>query len=341
MTRVSVLLMLMVTLVGGGVILLLNREHGRLSARLAQSETSRVGLEERVRTLQAERDRLRSLLSEKKPATSGNAGAVTSSSTLPAERKDGESANPAPAKSPKNPAAAGRTAFAEMMKNPAMKEMMKQQQIAALDSQYGPLFAQFQFTDEEKQAFKQLLGDRALMDTELGLQMMAEGVTPEQRADLARKHGEERKASDSRIRDFLNSDTDYAAFQQWEETKAERMQLDMGRSVFAGSGEPLSPQQEQQLITAMHEVNRLPSSLPDLSKPENFDPAHLTQADIGRQMARYDDNAQAVLQRAAQFLTPKQLDALRTMQQQWRAMSETGLRMSAMMFNGEANAAPK
>jgi hypothetical protein len=42
-----------------------------------------------------------------------------------------------------------------------------------------------------------------------------------------------------------------------------------------------------------------------------------------------------VAAQAAQFLSPKQLETLRTMQQQWRAMAESGLKMSAAMFGSQ------
>jgi hypothetical protein len=51
-------------------------------------------------------------------------------------------------------------------------------------------------------------------------------------------------------------------------------------------------------------------------------------------MASYDRQAQRVLADSAKFLSPKQLEALKNMQQQMRSMQEAGLKMSGMMFGG-------
>lgn len=221
-----------------------------------------------------------------------------------------------------------------------MKEVMKQQQIAALDMQYAGLFSRFHFTDDEKADFKQLLAERLLRESELGIKML-DDITPGQRKALAEEFETAKKAADARIRDFLNNDDDYDAFTNWEETKAERMQIEMGRSLFVSAGEPLSPQQEEQLIGVMLQVRKLPRTMPDLTKPQNFDPAQLTQANIDRQLAQYDANAEAVAAQSAQFLTPTQVEALRTMQQQWRAMSESGMKMTSAMFGPQGKATVK
>jgi hypothetical protein len=51
-----------------------------------------------------------------------------------------------------------------------------------------------------------------------------------------------------------------------------------------------------------------------------------------RLMTSYDQQVKQVLASAAGFLTPKQLEALKALQQQQRAMQEAGLKMSSMMF---------
>lgn len=335
MNRIFIILFLVVTLVGAGLIVLLTRERDRMSERLVRNEVEQKRLESEVQALRGERDRLRNQLQQL--AAPVTAVAKPKPESTPAVA----SSQPASADQVNSAGIQTKNALAEMMKNPAMKEMMKQQQIAALDSQYAGLFAQFQLDDAEKADFKQLLGERTLLHAELGLKMIGTDVTPEQRNALVKEHQEAKKASDARIRDFLNNDGDFASFQQWEDTKAERMQLDMGRSLFAGSGEALTPQQEQQLVNAMHQVRTKPGPVPDLSRPENFDPARLNQAEIDRQLARYDADARAVVQAAAGFLSPKQLESLRTLQQQWRSMSETGMRMSVMMFQNGAKPAAK
>ena len=227
-------------------------------------------------------------------------------------------------------------AMAEMMKNPAMREMVKQQQLAQLDLQYGNLFNRFQLNDEEKANFKQLIAERMTSEMDMGLKFM-EGNTSKPERDAALKVMTDSKAaSDAKIKTFLNNDEDYKTFQDWEESKPERMQLSMGSSNFATAGEPLSPQQEDQLVAAMKQARTSVKNLPDMTKPQNADPTNFTPAMTDRLMTSYDQQAQQVLASASSFLTPKQLEALKALQQQQRAMQEAGLKMSSMMFgNGK------
>jgi len=329
-------------LTAAGIIAMLTHERNAANARLAKAEAAQHKLETDLEGLRTERDKLRRQLQLQSQAAAELALATASRKPSPAPAASptsgpstgGESSG-APGPSDKRP-----NPLTEMMKSPAMKEMMKQQQIAALDMQYAGLFSRFHLTDDEKADFKQLLAERLLHESELGIKML-DDITSEQRKTLVEEYEGAKKAADARIRDFLNNDDDYNAFTSWEETKAERMQLDMGRSLFATAGEPLSPQQEEQLIGVMLQVRKQPSTVPDLSKPQNFDPARLTQADIDRQLAHYDANAEAVATQSAQFLTPTQVETLRTMQKQWRAMSESGLKMTSAMFGSQVQPAGK
>ena len=78
-----------------------------------------------------------------------------------------------------------------------------------------------------------------------------------------------------------------------------------------------------------------PAPCLDLNKIENFDPRHLDAAGLERQLAKLDANAHQVYERASAFLSPNQLKALKTMQDQQRSMAEYGLKMSASMMNGQ------
>jgi hypothetical protein len=107
----------------------------------------------------------------------------------------------------------------------------------------------------------------------------------------------------------------------------------MGKGAFASA--PLTPQQEIQLVDAMHEATMAPSSIPNLQKPENFDPRKFTPADIEAQLKRADDSARIVLASAQKFLSPAQMEALKQSQASWRAMQEASLKMMGSMMGGK------
>jgi hypothetical protein len=226
--------------------------------------------------------------------------------------------------------------MAEMMKDPAFKEMAKSQQVAMLDFEYGKLFERFKLSDGEKQDLKNLLAERKSKEMDFGLAMMA-GEKDEKKIAEGLKALEAYKTeSDGKIRTFLNNEEDFQKYKNWEETKGERMQLNMSGAAFSNVGEPLTSEQEDRLVAAMHAARTQVKDLPDLQKPENFKPENMTPEMVERMMKSYDSQASQVAQQAADFLTPKQVEALKTMQQTQKTMQEMGLKMmSSGAFGGK------
>jgi len=109
----------------------------------------------------------------------------------------------------------------------------------------------------------------------------------------------------------------------------------MGAAVFAGTGEPLSIAQEDQLVSAMFAARTQVSSVPDITKPENFTPGNLSPQSSERILANSDAQAAQVAAGAAVYLSPTQMEALKVFQKQQRAMQEMGLKMSAAMMGGK------
>lgn len=146
---------------------------------------------------------------------------------------------------------------------------------------------------------------------------------------------EAKNASDLKIKTFLNNEQDYLAYQNWEQAKPERMALSMGQSAFAATGEPLTSVQEDQLANAMMRARTSRTNIPDLTKAENLSPENLSRLSLEKILASYDVQAQEVATAAAAFLSPKQLEALKTFQQQQKSLQEMGLKMSGAMFGGK------
>jgi hypothetical protein len=216
-----------------------------------------------------------------------------------------------------------------------MKDAMVQQNLAQLDMIYGKLYSRLQLENLDKEDFKNLLGERMRAELEMSIQMMGGEFSPQQSAAAAADLKKAKDANDQKIRAFLNNETDYQTFQKWEQTKPERMMLNVGGTAFAAAGEPLTVAQEDQLVSAMFTARTQPSSVPDLSKPENLTPNNLTPQMGEKILANYDAQAAQVLAGAAGFLSPKQLEALKEFQKQQRAMQEMGIKMGAAMIGGK------
>ncbi len=317
-------------LVAGGIVALVVREKSELAAQLASSEARFGKLESEIQSLKAKEKKLledldgaNAKLEAAKLAASASSKPSQRGAVAPLAARDiGRPESTKPMK-----------ALSDMMKNPAMREMAKQQQIAMLDMQYGDLFKAFNLNDEEKANFKQLLAERLAIDSDMGMKLMDDTLTPEQRKAMLTEVNEQKKLSNERIKTFLNSEEDGKIFDHFENTKAERMQLTMGKGSFAAA--PLTPQQELQLIDIMHEANMAPSNVPNLQRPENFDPRKFTQNDIEKQLQKFDANAAAVRAKAQTFMSPEQLKALGEAQAGWRSMQEKSFNMmSSLLGNG-------
>ena len=225
--------------------------------------------------------------------------------------------------------------LAEVFKKPEMKDVVVQQNLAQLDMIYGKLYDRLQLDNSEKQDFKNLLSERMRAELEVSMLMMSGDVSPQKAVASGQEILKANAESDQKIRAFLNNETDYQTFQKWEQSKPERMILSMGAAVFAGTGEPLSIAQEDQLVSAMFAARTQVSSVPDMTKPENFTPGNLSPQSSERILANSDAQAAQVAAGAAVYLSPTQMEALKVFQKQQRAMQEMGLKMSAAMIGGK------
>jgi len=311
---------------------------GWLIANPAELKRQLAETQNDLRTTRAEVVRLKKELALKPALVSRQdfSSPAPPQATAPAPPTQGET--PVKPSAPGTPAETLGKSLRKMMEAPGMKAAMKQQQAVQLSLRYAPLIDKFNFNDQEKEAFNQLLADRMSAQTDLGLKMMDTSLTPEQRKQLSADYQTAKQASDAAIKNFLNDDGDYQTFQKWEDTSPERMQMQMmGTSLFASSAEPLSAQQEQQLIDTMYQARKQSDTKgQDLSSPANFDPAKFTEEGLQNLLKALDANSQTVAQNAKSFLTPGQLQTLANMQSQMRSMTESSMRMAQTMFGGQA-----
>lgn len=227
-------------------------------------------------------------------------------------------------------------ALREMFKSPAMKAMMEQQQAMQVDRGYSRLMAFLNLDETEKEHFKKLLVEREKAQMDLGLKMLDDNLTPEQRKQVTTQLEQQKKTFDDAIKTFLNDENDWKTFQGWEDTKPERTQLDtMGRSLFDAASAPLSAQQEEQLVNLMVQVRKEPSNLPKMNDPKNFDPQNMTEEMFQKQLQQMEQKARRVEEEAAKFLTPAQLQALASMNKQMRDLSRVGWETTRIMMKGK------
>lgn len=256
---------------------------------------------------------------------------------------------PAPVHTPAQPADEGGKKpnmgdflknIGSMMTNDAMKSMIRTQSRMQLGMQYGRLFAFLNKPAETTEALKDLLIDRqmALMDS--GLALMDGKLSPEERKQKADEIKSVKEAFDKKIASLLGTE-DYDAFKQYEDTQPERMQVDMLKGSLSATGEPLTEQQEYDLVNAMYQARTNSAAAAAMPGPDTIpDPSQFTQAGLKKAVENLDLMQKAYAASAQKILTPAQYAGYQKHQEQQKQMNEIGMKFAAEMFGGDTNATP-
>ena len=226
------------------------------------------------------------------------------------------------------------SSLAGMMKDPQVKEMIRIQQKMSLDKIYGALSKYLSLPPDKLDALKELLADRQMALTEAGMSMMSGSGDRKQAAEDAKTV---RDDYDKKIQDLLGPQ-DFQAFQDYEKTVSERVQLQLFKDALPADA-ALTEQQEDDLITAMYEERKaLPAS--SLINNKTPDPSQLTEERIAEALKEFEQLQQRYADRAAAILTPAQLEQFIKWQQQFSTMQAAGLKMAAQMFGNKSSSPP-
>ena len=226
--------------------------------------------------------------------------------------------------------------IAKMMADPAMKKMMRQQQAAAMDMMYGPLFKEINLSTEDKEKFKELLLDRQMKAVEAGGAFMKlQGEDTDKTAamnDLAAQQ----KEFDAQVKAVLG-DERYGQYKDYSETMAERMAVNQLSQQLASSPNPLSDDQSRQLLEIMKAEKK--NTTPVFGEPGADGSANmanwqamLSEERMNEFFKQREEIDQRVLERSKAVLTPEQLTAFATHQANQLQMQRLGMSMAAKMF---------
>ena len=198
-----------------------------------------------------------------------------------------------------------------------VRETMRRMNDSQMDVNYGRLFKHLGLNEEETARFKQLIADRLNQQNEIAMKYSDKNLTAEQKKGIGEELAASKKASDAAIRQFLDNDEDYATYQQWEDTKVDRMNLQSVVTNFDAADATLSTDQRDQLLALMI-ATRKASNAERIKVGQQQQQAGFGGVNGVREAirAREAANNQAILRQAASFLTPEQLAILEKAQGQ-------------------------
>jgi hypothetical protein len=325
-----------VSLVLGGLLIVQwqGREKQQLMIEKLQLQVeksaSKPDLEARVKELEKERMKLNGDLR----AAEYELNSVRLS-TAAAQQGTNATAGPSAMKQPQEGGQGGGAAMgkmlANMLKDPEMRKAMEQQQRMAMDMIYGSLVKQLQLSPEQEKKFKDMLLAQQ-MENVSQAGAMFDG-DPEQRAKLAKELAEKRTANEEKMKELLGEEK-FAQYQDYNQTIGERMMLDQ----FARNAE-ISPEQNEQLLAIMREEKK--NVQINLGNPA-ADPTQDWQAVLGsdeataKLFAQQEEVNNRVMERAAQVLTPEQMQKFGPVLKSQLEMQKAGLKMARQMFGEQS-----
>ena len=231
-------------------------------------------------------------------------------------------APPPPAK-PENQMAG----LAKLMDNPAMKKMMAASQQKILEDNYGDFIDELRLSPEERAKFVELLAAKQGISMNYGLEILK--ASPKERRKIGARMKAEQDKSDADIREFLNSDADYASYQAYTEAIPQRMQLQGMQPAFARINQPLTAEQQKALLALMQKESH--------ASPPAADPAATgVGADENTRTIQRQAGEQArVAAGAAAILTPQQLEVFTRNQASTLQMMKASLEMSHALLGDD------
>ena len=242
-----------------------------------------------------------------------------------------EASAAAPAAPKKNPMAQ----LAEMMKTPAMRDMITAQQKQAVEMNFGDLIKHFNLSPAERDQFVKLLTERQLNQMDIGLKIMGGNLTADDRAALGQQSKDANAATDAQIQQFLNDDADYAYYQTYVQQQPERMQLSTLNTQLTKAGIPLDPSQTDNLASVMYDARKNFKFTTDYSDPTALtSPNALTEQSVQTYEQQKEQLDSQIVEQVTPLLTPDQLDIFKQNQTQMRQLTQMGFNMSRQMLGG-------
>jgi hypothetical protein len=224
----------------------------------------------------------------------------------------------------------------EMMKDPEMKKMIRQQQSLMMGQLYDPFIKRVNLNPEEAGRFKEILTGGMENSVELASSVFGAGGATN-RAEALKSIAAQQKEQEANMKVLLGDDR-YAQYQDYQQTVGERTQLNQFRQQYTGA-DGISEEQTEALLTMMREEKKSVAATSGASFPGQNPSdmqALLKEGETEKLISAQETVNQNVYGRASQILTPAQLESFARYQTNQLQMFRMGLNM-ARKFMGDGS----
>jgi hypothetical protein len=323
-----------VTLALGVVCLVQQRQLDRRQTQLASLQGEMEQTSRQLETLQGLQKRSESQKQELLRQTDELAAQLLARQAAETKAAASAATNPPAAaeaeKADKNTGGFGKL-LSKMMEDPNTRKFIRDQQRQMMDQLYSPLVKQMGLTPEEADRFKDLLADNMMKGADKASALFG-GDSLTNRVEMAKTMAAEQKNFDDQVKDFLG-DARYAQYKDFQQTAGERTQLNLFKQQTAGSDNPLSDQQTEQLLAFMKEEKQNVAAttgqpLPGTGQDGANLQAMLSDEQTEKLLQSQEAVNQRVYERARGVLAPDQLDAFAKFQTNQLQMMRLGMSMA-------------
>jgi hypothetical protein len=210
-----------------------------------------------------------------------------------------------------------------MSKIPETIEAMRPEAAKALERLYSPLVHQLNIMPEQSEEFYQILLDNKMN----GLAQRPELLCHGDIGRMTKAVADFQKETDASLHALLG-DAHFSLYQEYHAGVGDRSTLELMKNDFAAN--PLSEEQQELLLKAMESGRRA------LGGATGGSDAGFSIADtsdvMNQKLERQESMDQQVLQQAAGFLSPAQLQMLSSAQAKFRAFRKSGYAKAQEMF---------
>jgi len=328
MKNVIIGILLVVSVALGGLLIQKGRQTTLTETKLEETQKTLADLQASVTQREEQATKLRENLEKAQVESAANAGTAAQLSIALTNRVAAEEKTNA---KPANP-------FAEMFKNPEMRDMIKQQQktvfASMVDKNYADFIKTQNLTPEQATALKDLIAKKMAAGADIGMEMMGGELTAEQRAELIKQAKTSNDAVADEMKQFLGNDA-YTAYEAYEKTVPDRMAVSAFRDQLSAGEMALNSSQEQQLVQAMTEERQGFTFTTDFSKQNDFSQdlfGKFTEENTSRFLQEQEQLHQKYLGRAQNILSADQYTAYQKSLKAQQDMMKMGMKMAASMF---------